>query len=459
MRPSRLFDQPRSLLEAVKAKYGTSVESKTKASGDPIIIGGKQVNEVGFEKIAQQQSAWSDLPIVSLDGLRINCLFSKTSKLELPPNSSPGDSLKDLKWKELSLANNLFDSWADIFELRHFVRELSTLGLDGNRFVKISQEADFPTGTFEQIQRLKLDSPLTASHPNARLLSIARIPLLESLNHTTITSNERQDAELYYMKLIADLMLGAKTTEESNQFRREHPAWDYLCVKHGEPESIIHKQKKNDPALQPKYPPVSLGANLIRFIFVHRVTLGRPPSLPETTTDADLSFTGAVYTRDLPKQVDIYRLKSIVGRLFSIPARHTKLILETNEWDPVPTTQLGGLDWDSSSDDDDSDAFLDISGGWDRADNGIDDPSAASKPDDPGILAEKTRKKQEREERKKERWVKREMEIPDSTRSIGDWVEGETARVRVERLVERSLVDMGVSAEALHALEQEMLMR
>lgn len=303
------------------------------------------------------------------------------------------------------------------------------------------------------------DSPLTASHPNARLLSIARIPLLESLNHTTITSNERQDAELYYMKLIADLMLGAKTTEESNQFRREHPAWDYLCVKHGEPESIIHKQKKNDPALQPKYPPVSLGANLIRFIFVHRVTLGRPPSLPETTTDADLSFTGAVYTRDLPKQVDIYRLKSIVGRLFSIPARHTKLILETNEWDPVPTTQLGGLDWDSSSDDDDSDAFLDISGGWDRADNGIDDPSAASKPDDPGILAEKTRKKQEREERKKERWVKREMEIPDSTRSIGDWVEGETARVRVERLVERSLVDMGVSAEALHALEQEMLMR
>lgn len=130
MRPSRLFDQPRSLLEAVKAKYGTSVESKTKASGDPIIIGGKQVNEVGFEKIAQQQSAWSDLPIVSLDGLRINCLFSKTSKLELPPNSSPGDSLKDLKWKELSLANNLFDSWADIFELRHFVRELSTLGLE-----------------------------------------------------------------------------------------------------------------------------------------------------------------------------------------------------------------------------------------------------------------------------------------------------------------------------------------
>ncbi|KAL8640722.1 MAG: hypothetical protein Q9228_002379 [Teloschistes exilis] len=589
VRPSRPFDQPQSLLDAVRAKYGNSVEPIDKASEDPIIIGGKQVNEVGFDKIAQKQSAWSELAIVSLDGLRINCLFPKTANSELPLNPFSMTSLNDLKWKGLYLANNLFERWADILQICHFARELKALRLSGNRLEKTSPAAKFPTGTCEQIERLDLanmaltwedasllsrtrvlssayyglrfwlsapksiflpfeyltspsmrhslyklsreasrttcfdlpnlealylrsnpltdlsvdretkfrkvsmlslastslpaltslnplpyhfpalkalsttDTPLAVSHSNARLLTIARLPLLESLNHTIITRNERQDAELYYMHLITELLLGAKTIEESNQIRREHPVWDHLCDTHGDPESIIRKRRENGPALQPKYPPVSLGANLIRFIFVRlpSTKLPSPPSLAGMTTRTDSTSN---FMCDLPRHIDIYHLKSFLGRSYSIPAMYVRLVLETNEWDPVPTTQLGGLDWGSSNDDD-SDEFLDISGGWDRADddNRMDiDPSASTKQEeisDPRATAEKLRRKQEREERRKKRWVKREVVIPDSTRGIGDWVEGDVARVRVEEMAGKSMADMGASDEALKLLEEEILMR
>ncbi|KAL9576799.1 MAG: hypothetical protein Q9212_006812 [Teloschistes hypoglaucus] len=474
VRPSRPFDQPQGLLDAVRAKYGTSVKVIGKASEKPITIGGKQVDEVGFDRISQEQSAWSELAVVSLDRLRINCLFSKAPNSELSLNPFSITSLEGLKWKELCLANNLFERWVHIFEICYYARELKTLRLSGNRLERVSQEAKFPPGTFS---RLDLAStllptltslnplpchfpalkalhtpytPLAASHPHARLLTIARLPLLESLNYTIITRNERLDAELYCRGWIADLLLRAQTIEESNQIRREHPVWDYLCDTHGEPESIERKRREEGPALQPKYPPVSLGAKLIHFVFVS-LQLPPPSSLPGMTTRPD---TASELIQDLPRNIDIYRLKSLVGRHYSIPSMHVRLVLETNEWDPVPTTQLGGLDW-ASSNDDDSDDVLDISGGWDCADNNMMDrkPSTSVvKPDDPGRIAEKTRRKQEREERKKNRWVKREVVIPDSTRGIGDWVEGDEARVRVE-----STGELGAaSEEALKFLEEEM---
>ncbi|KAL8629424.1 hypothetical protein Q9189_004874 [Teloschistes chrysophthalmus] len=570
LRPSRPFDQPQSLLDAVRAKYGTSVKAIGNASENPITISGKQVNEVGFEEISQKQSAWSELAVVALDGLRINCLFLKAATSELPLNPFSVTSREGLKWKELSLANNLFERWAHVFEICYFARELKALRLDGNRLEKVSHVAKFPPGTCEQIERLDLANmaltwedasllsrtrfshdmlrvvdlascnivtirklvsltslpnledlnlrsnpltdlsvdretkfqklsrlnlastllptltslnplpchfpalkalhttytPLAASHPHARLFTIARLPLLESLNHTIITRNERLDAELYYRGWIADLLLRAKTTDESNQIRREHPVWEYLCDIHGEPESIVRKGRENNGlALQsPKHPPVSLGANLIRFVFVgvQRTELPSPPSLPGgMTTRSDDSTSELI--QDLPRQIDIYRLKSLVGRHYSIPAMYVRLVLETNEWDPVPTTQLGGLDWGGSSsndDDDDSDDVLDISGGWDDRDadnynNKMDDmkpsTSSSSKEDD---MVGKGRRKREREEGEKKKWVRREVVIPDSTRSIGDWVEGDVARVRVER----SMGEMGAEEEVLKLTEEEMVM-
>lgn len=100
------------------------------ASENPITISGKQVNEVGFEEISQKQSAWSELAVVALDGLRINCLFLKAATSELPLNPFSVTSREGLKWKELSLANNLFERWAHVFEICYFARELKALRLE-----------------------------------------------------------------------------------------------------------------------------------------------------------------------------------------------------------------------------------------------------------------------------------------------------------------------------------------
>ncbi|KAL8686734.1 MAG: hypothetical protein Q9218_006900 [Villophora microphyllina] len=591
LRFSSSFDQPQTFSDAVRAKYGSSAASADEHLQDTITISGKQVDEVGFDIIAQKQSTWSDLEIVSLEGLRITG-FSPLHRPITPADPSTQGLPKNSKCKELDLSNNLFESWADIVDICHVLEELETLkvkyGLvqlskdtvilitfscSGNRFESFSPEADNIPGTFKRLRELSLantalgwkdvltlchqerfpvlrslslafnplghlplsprsfstnairrldlsfcnirtlhplacvtslshldililrsnplttlstdhalifsdvstldltstslptlatlnplpfafpilsslqttNTPLATSHPSARLLTIARLPSLSSLNHTNISKNERQDAELYYLYQITTSLLNAKTAEEEEQIRKEHPLWKHLCKKHGEPDSIARKHDKKDNAPQLRYPPVSLGPNLIKFTFVHHYT-------PIHGGDQTSSRT-ATHVRELPKSIDVYRLKSIVGPLFAMYGMDTQLIFETDEWDPVPTTQLGGLDWGSSDDDEDSDDVLDISGGWEGAET--EDASAdLDEASEAEALAEKTRKKQERVERKKKQWVKREIEIEDSTRPIGDWIEAKEARVRVERRE----IDMGVSEEALSLLKEEMSM-
>lgn len=102
--------------------------------------------------------------------------------------------------------------------------------------------------------------------------------------------------------------------------------------------------------------------------------------------------------------IDIYALKGIVGRLFSIAPMSLRLIHETSEYDPVPVAKPDENDWSCSEDED----------------SGEDEE-------------EKGRKRVEREEKRKKMWVRREVELVDSTRAVADWIEEKEAKVRVER--------------------------
>jgi hypothetical protein len=72
VRPSRPADKPRTFLEALKFKYAGYSATDTKESSGAVIISGKQVEEVGFEKIKKLQSRLNELRIVYLDGLLIS---------------------------------------------------------------------------------------------------------------------------------------------------------------------------------------------------------------------------------------------------------------------------------------------------------------------------------------------------------------------------------------------------
>lgn len=84
-------------------------------------------------------------------------------------------------------------------------------------------------------------------------------------------------------------------------------------------------------------------------------------------------------------------------------------MLETDEWDPVPAAKPEDDDWSCSEDD------------------GSEDDESA------GVVERREKKKEKEREKGKNLWVRREIELVDSTRPVGFWVEGKEARVRVER--------------------------
>ncbi|KAL8863064.1 MAG: hypothetical protein Q9178_000437 [Gyalolechia marmorata] len=544
---SKRIDIPQSFLSAVREKYGSGeIPQDVKGRSSIIVISGKEVDEVGFDAISRKQSAWSDLTIVSLDGLRIDSLYHK-------PHHSKQDHETDirvlssgLKWKELDLSRNLFDDWDEITTLCSFTKELRVLNLNGNRFKNIPTEHDEPSGTFEQLAALSLAntavewdnirtlciqqrfpnlrslslafnplykpqkpllslnlptlttldltscdfctlqplsalthlpalstlilrsnplttlttrppivfphlktldltsthltslsclnpipttfpilsslkttrSPLTTSHPSPRLITIARLPGLTTLNNTPIPPHERQNAEIYYLSTITPLVLATKTDEEEKGVVEEHPQWGHLCEKYGEPEPITLKRHAqtspsqtkssngNEKEEKPTYPPLSVGANLITFSFHYSPSLSSSDS-PSSSAQQSKETEGQQHIREIPKQTNIYRLKSLVGRIYSIPCLEIRLVLETDEWDPVPAAKPEDDDWscseDAWSEDEWSDDSTDVKDG------------------------------EENMKKDKNLWVRREIELVDSTRPVAFWVEGREARVRVER--------------------------
>ncbi|KAL8913181.1 MAG: hypothetical protein Q9171_001975 [Xanthocarpia ochracea] len=552
---SKRIDIPQSFLSAVREKYGSGdMPQDVKGGPSIIVISGKEVDEVGFDAISTKLSAWSDLTIVSLDGLRIDSLYHKPSHSKQVHEADIRVLSSGLKWKELDLSRNLFDDWHEITNICSFTKELRVLNLNGNRFKNIPTEHDEPSGTFEQLTALSLAktavkwdnirtlctqqrfpnlqslslafnplykppkhllsldlptlttldltscdfctlqplsslthlpalstlilrsnplttlttrppivfphlktldltsthltslsclnpipttfpivsslkttrTPLTTSHPSPRLITIARLPSLTILNNTPIPPHERQNSEIYYLSTITPLFLATKTDEEEKTVVEEHPQWGHLREKYGEPESITQKRHAqtsssqitssngNENKEKPIYPSLSLGANLITFTFYY--SLSRSSSDSPTSSPSQEQFKNTErqqHIREIPKQTNIYRLKSLVGRIYSIPCMEIRLVLETDEWDPVPAAKPEDDDWSCSEDE------------WSE--------DAGVKSDDSTEVKEGGKKRKRDKEKDKNLWVRREIELVDSTRPVAFWVEGREARVRVER--------------------------
>ncbi|KAL8884776.1 MAG: hypothetical protein Q9192_006770 [Flavoplaca navasiana] len=365
---SKHINGSQSLLCALRAKYGSE---NTPKGGDgkssPIVISGKEVDEVGFDAISKKQSAWSDLTIVSLDDLHIDGLYHQSPHLQQDHGKEPTNLPSGLNWKELDLSRNLFNDWGEISNICKYLRDLRVLKLNGNRFRLVQEEvthtfeklaeiglancamgwddirtlcngrrfpnlqclslafnpldeppspllnlqlrslttldltscklctlqtlfplADLPALStlnlrsnpltnlvtnpsliFSHLRTLDLTStnlpsllslnpipttfpilsslktshtPLTTSHPSSRLITIARLPGLTTLNNTPIPPHERQNADLYYLSTITPLILAASTDKEEEEIMEEHPQWGHLCEKYGEPGSISQKR-------------------------------------------------------------------------------------------------------------------------------------------------------------------------------------------------------------------------
>lgn len=130
IRPTRKPDPEQSFVEAVFHKY---------ASGDglnpdkQIVISGKVAEEIGFDKIAEQQAQVHELKIVLVDGQRINRAHTRlldasaTQVVATATDLTVGEACPSIV--ELDLSRNLFVSLNEIENICSQLKNLKTLRL------------------------------------------------------------------------------------------------------------------------------------------------------------------------------------------------------------------------------------------------------------------------------------------------------------------------------------------
>ncbi|KAL5314003.1 hypothetical protein ACEPPN_018427 [Leptodophora sp. 'Broadleaf-Isolate-01'] len=497
---SRTADPEQSFVDAVREKYGTPA---TTDDSDEIIISGKTVEEVGFDKIRAQQARLHELKIVLVDGQRVS--IAERSTLEIRTVCP--------KIEELDLSRNLFDSLAEVAKICTELESLKSLRLNGNRFSDIFKDSrlvdDKPhasafskvtdlsmdemlldwasvIGVVAQFQQLKtlevsmngfkrLDQSLQvealtsltleynafqtladvfvlrnlqslevlrlkgneisktdnepyelsnlpsfgkqlcyvdisynavtewkfvndldhifpgmtalrlANNPiyktskdvgsftsmdDSYMLTLARIRKLETLNFSKITAADRTNSEMFYLSRITKEISETPESKEADVITR-HPRYAELCEKHGAP-TIVRKEAGSDT---PNY----MEGRLIKFTFY----------LPQDSLEGQTKEIKM--ERRIPKSFDVYRVKGLVGKMFGVRPLSIRLIWETGEWDSV----AGYEEWESEDEGED-----------------IDEETAAV--------------------REMGKWVKREVEIEDCTRPVGNLVDGLEATLRLE---------------------------
>jgi hypothetical protein len=208
------------------------------------------------------------------------------------------------------------------------------------------------------------------------MLVLARLGNLKSLNFSPISDVDRRNAEMFYLSRIGQEMASVPESEE-HTITSQHIRYAELCEKYDKPDIV----RTGPEAINPDF----LEARLINFTF------HMPPNTLPDQKDA------IERKKEIPKGFDIYRVKGIVGRLFDVKPLYIRLIWETGEFDPVAGYEEGEHE---SSDDEDNDMIT--------------------------IEVEKPASAQAGE------WMKREVDIEESTRQVGSFVDGMEARVRVE---------------------------
>ena len=125
IKPSRKADSEITVLEAIKLKYGGGSADATAPAA--VVISGKVAEEVGFDKIANEQARLTDLRIVLIDQLCISGVANRgctptdlrRAQQQLA-ETCPNITEIDLGW-------NLLETWTDVAHICASLPKLRTL--------------------------------------------------------------------------------------------------------------------------------------------------------------------------------------------------------------------------------------------------------------------------------------------------------------------------------------------
>lgn len=289
---------------------------------------------------------------------------------------------KTLKW--LDISRNRVDSWLFINDLPRIFPGLESLRISGNPLYDRAVAPTHITGLPEK--------PMTVDE--AFMLTLSRLENLTTLNYSKITQNDRTNGELYYLSLIGK-ELSAFPASDEERILATHPRYSRLCEIYGEPAI----RRRSDTFLGKNMKPGSVAARLVNFKFYQAA----PKSPPEISGSVRPDEEKREQEYKIPRTFDVYRVKGIVSRLFRLAPLRFRLIWETEEWDPVEEFNLGGEEWDSEEEEEE------------------EEKQDTHKETITPMVTKADGSK----------FVRREVELIDSTRHVGFWFDDTTREVRV----------------------------
>ncbi|KAE8361182.1 hypothetical protein BDV27DRAFT_31415 [Aspergillus caelatus] len=327
-------------------------------------------NEISSLSSLRKLISLDSLNRLSLRGNQVDKIYESSSD-EASPLRFP-DNLQSV-----DLSRNRIDNWLFINQLSLVFPGLQTLRISGNPLYDQPVGQSTVTGLPEK----------TMTVDEAYMLTLSRIGSLKMLNYGTITEKDRSNGELYYLSLIGkELSAFPESAEE--EILAKHPRYSELCEIYGEP---MIRRATVSTGSGVTVNPRSVAARLLRIAFRLRRELPVSGSSDRKQNDASRE---EIKVKEIPRSFDTYQVKAIVSRLFGLAPYEFRLIWETDELDPVSKQNI-----------DDED-------GWDSEDEGIN----SLQPSDSSAF------------------VKREVELVDSTRDIGFLFQSDLteARIRVE---------------------------
>ncbi|KAJ5597693.1 hypothetical protein N7537_007777 [Penicillium hordei] len=322
-------------------------------------------NEITSISALRHLAALPKLEHLSIRGNNINTVNQNTTDTTL-------DFQFPQTLRSLDISRNNITSWTILNKLPTVFPGLTTLRITGN---PLFDQPPLPPSVTEASKPMTVDE--------AFMLTLSRFPSsLTILNYSTISPQDRSNAEMYYLSLIGK-ELSATAEEEEPAILATHPRYSQLCELYVEP--TITRAVVSDSGARVIHPR-SVAARLVKMAF--HLPLGND------------EFKSQV--KEIPGSFDTYQVKALVSRFFGLPAFGFRLVWETDEWDPVEKEDgyEGVVEWDEDSEDGDR---FDIGSGIETTGDGPD----------------------------KSRFVRREVELVDSTRDIGFLFQGEVGEVRI----------------------------
>lgn len=117
IRPTRKPDTERTVLDAIRHKYSGSLSDATGKPLDAVVISGKVAEEVGFDKIAQEQAQLADLRIVLLDQLVVNGVATRDASTSAVIRAQKELSQTCPNIHEIDVGWNTIERWQDIADI------------------------------------------------------------------------------------------------------------------------------------------------------------------------------------------------------------------------------------------------------------------------------------------------------------------------------------------------------